>query len=206
MGIRALLVWLGSAAIALGQSQIEISDTLAEQPLRPGEQEVIIESAPTTPLPDTTSVVATNGVISAVQLRDLPPNVRNTIQSHGGQIESVTTRNVNGRVVYLVKFRNSTRLNSDLYVAQDGLVIREPAGASTEPENDPVLTPATTALTLADVPPAVQDVIRTYSAGARLKIGQKSLNGRTVYEVQFARDGAVRQLEIGGDGTVLIDR
>lgn len=206
MGCKAFIVWLSCATIAVGQSQIEITDTAAEEPLRPGEQEIIIESTPLPPIEGQSAIISTNARPITAQIRNLPPNVRNTIQSHGGQVESISTRNVNGRTVYQIKFLNSARLNSELYVAQDGLVIREPAGASTEAVDDPVLAPSTAALTLADVPPAVQDVVRTYSGGARLKIGQKAISGRTVYEVQFARDGAVRQLEIGADGTVLSDR
>lgn len=199
-------MFMGCATLVWGQSQIIISDTAADQPLGPGEEEIIIESTDVQPLVTQPATAKTNSPALSLTIKDLPPNVRNTIQSHGGQVDSIVTRNVNGRTVYQIKFRETARLKNELYVAQDGLVIREPAGASTEQTAQAPAAIGSSALALSDVPPAVQDVIRAQAGGARLRISQKQVNGRTAFDVQFARDGGIRSLQIADDGAILEEK
>jgi uncharacterized membrane protein YkoI len=61
-------------------------------------------------------------------------------------------------------------------------------------------------LTLNDVPPAVQNAIKSAGDPTTLKpIQRKTKDGKTVYEVELQKDGRNTRLEIAEDGTVLKD-
>jgi len=54
------------------------------------------------------------------------------------------------------------------------------------------------------VPPAVRAAIERELRGGKLEeIERETRNGRTVYEVEFKRDGKDREIHVAEDGTVL---
>lgn len=54
------------------------------------------------------------------------------------------------------------------------------------------------------VPPAVRATIERELRGGKLEeIERETRNGRTVYEVEFERDGKDREIHVAEDGTVL---
>lgn len=57
---------------------------------------------------------------------------------------------------------------------------------------------------LSQVPPAVRATIeREVGNGRTEEIGRETDNGRTVYEVEFERDGRDHEIKIAEDGTVI---
>lgn len=57
---------------------------------------------------------------------------------------------------------------------------------------------------LEDLPPAVQKTVREHSAGNKIAdIDRETRTGRTVWEVEFEKDGKNTEIHVGEDGTLI---
>jgi len=163
-------------------------------------------------LPDQTAAGGT-----WVAFKDLPWPAQQTILTQSGSASaSITqvrqTMRSNGQKVYHVSFQKDGQ-PVRLAVQQDGTLVT-PLGATgaatssttTTTTTDANVTPlsAATKVNLSDLPPAVQTAIRTQANGAAIEdIDRGTVNGQTVYEAAYKKDGRTYELRVGADGTVM---
>jgi uncharacterized membrane protein YkoI len=134
-------------------------------------------------------------------LNDLPAAVQQTAraEANGRDIADIDRETWNGQPVYELEFKERG-LNSRIYVADDGKVVRD------ERRPAQALRSLFLGTQLEDTPVAVQEAIKR-AAGTReiLDIDRKGSGAKTIYRVEI-RDGQTRQeLRIGTDGTMLYD-
>ncbi len=125
-----------------------------------------------------------------VKLEDVPPAAQAVIESYttGEGIEKITHEKEEGKHFYKVEYKNHGR-KFELEVDKDGEVLE-----------------AEEIVTIEDLPPAVQETVKTESAGAEIKelALLETEEGKTFYEVEFEKDGKEHKVKIAEDGTVLI--
>jgi len=142
------------------------------------------------------------------QVEDTPPPVQATIKREAGtrEIADIDRETRTGRTLYEVEIKQPGR-NFELHVAEDGSIVRDSRNVGTAPgevEKDTGRARVDKQLTLNDVPPAVQQAIKAAGDPATLKpIQRKIKDGKTVYEVEFQKEGLNTRMEIAEDGTVL---
>lgn len=150
------------------------------------------------------------GLFMGTQLEDTPPAVQATIKREAGnrEIADIDKETRSGRTLYEVEFKQPGR-NVELHIAEDGSIVRDSRNVGTAPgevEKDTGRSAADKHLTLNDVPPAVQQAIKAAGDPSTLKpIQRKIKNGKTVYDVEFQKEGLNTRMEIAEDGTVLKD-
>ena len=123
-----------------------------------------------------------------VKLEDVPPAVQAVIESHtsGEAIEKITHEKEEGKHFYKVEYKKDGR-KFELEVDEDGEVLE-----------------AEEIVTMEDLPPAVQETVKTESAGAEIKeLALETEEGKTFYEVKFEKDGKEHEVKISEDGAVL---
>ena len=125
-----------------------------------------------------------------VKLEDIPPAAQAAIESYtsGEGIEKITHEKEEGKDFYKVEYKNDGR-KFELEVDKDGEVLE-----------------AEEIVTMEDLPPAVQETVKTASAGAEIKelALLETEEGKIFYEIEFEKDGKEHKVKIAEDGTVLI--
>ncbi len=125
-----------------------------------------------------------------VKLEDIPPAAQAAIESYtsGEGIEKITHEKEEGKDFYKVEYKKDSR-KFELEVDKDGEVLE-----------------AEEIVTMEDLPPAVQETVKTASAGAEIKelALLETEEGKIFYEIEFEKDGKEHKVKIAEDGTVLI--
>jgi len=150
-----------------------------------------------------------------VTYNQLPEAVRQTVNTSKGSdtIKDIQKQVNDGKVVYEVEFERRG-LNSKLWVADDGSVVRDNRKegtiadrgvVSTDPAYSPPLA-RVPSMKVSELPEPVQTTIRQQAAGREVAdVDKETWNGKTVYEVEFAQAGRNAQIHIAEDGTVVKD-
>lgn len=123
-----------------------------------------------------------------VKLEDVPSAAQAVIQSHtsGGTIDEITCEKEEGKHFYKVEYKKDGR-EFELQVDDDGNVLEIEESMKME-----------------DLPPAVQETVKTESAGGEIEeLVLETEKGKTFYEVEFKKDGKEHEVKIAEDGTVL---
>ncbi len=123
-----------------------------------------------------------------VELGDVPPTAQTVIESHtsGGTIEEITFEKEEGKHFYKVEYKKNGR-EFELQIDDDGNVLEIEESMKME-----------------DLPPAVQETVKTESAGGEIEeLVLETEKGKTFYEVEFKKDGKEHEVKIAEDGTVL---
>jgi uncharacterized membrane protein YkoI len=156
------------------------------------------------------------GPLMGTQLSDTPPAVQETIkrEAHGADIADIDKERRNGRVIYEVEFKNPGR-NREIQIAEDGAIVQDngrdvrgqgAAGSDRETRTGRTVNPRGNNLTFDQAPPAIQAAIRANGDTTTVKqIERGEKNGRTIYMVEFQKEGRNTKLQIAEDGTVLKD-
>ncbi len=156
---------------------------------------------------------------SKVQFSQLPGAVQTAVKSQAGTatIEDVERGTLSGRTVYEIAFKDNGK-HTELRVGEDGAVVDRIVEGKSVGAQASIQTaaapPATTEkyvhlqngqkVQMSDVPPAVQNAIKTQAAGASIDdIDRGTLQGKTVYEAAFKHDGKHNELRVGEDGNVV---
>ena len=125
-----------------------------------------------------------------VKLEDVPPAAQAAIESYtsGEGIEKITHEKEEGKDFYKVEYKKDSR-KFELEVDKDGEVLE-----------------AEEIVTMENLPPAVQETVKTASAGAEIKelALLETEEGKIFYEIEFEKDGKEHKVKIAEDGTVLI--
>ena len=123
-----------------------------------------------------------------VKLEDVPPAAQAVIQSHtsGGTIEEITCEKEEDKHFYKVEYKKDGR-EFELQVDDEGKVLEIEESMKME-----------------DLPPAVQETVKTESAGGKIKeLVLETEKGKTFYEVEFEKDGKEHEVKINEDGSIL---
>jgi uncharacterized membrane protein YkoI len=123
-----------------------------------------------------------------VKLEDVPSAAQAVIQTltSGGTIETITCEKEDGKHFYKVEYKKDGR-EFELEVDDDGKVL----------ETEEILA-------MEDLPPAVQETVKTESAGGKIKeLALETEDGKTFYEVEFEKNGKEHEVKIAEDGIVL---
>jgi uncharacterized membrane protein YkoI len=151
-----------------------------------------------------------------LQWTDLPRPVQQTINQQVGalRIEDIDKDTEKGRTVYEVEFQREGR-NIELAIAEDGTLLRDnrvggffgapaPAVSGGETVSRPVPLSNATKVEFNQVPAAVQNTIRAHAGTVHIEdIDRGMMNGRTVYQAGFKRDGKHTELRVAEDGTLI---
>ena len=151
------------------------------------------------------------GPMIGTRFSDTPPAVQATIQreAHGAEIADIDKERRDGRVLYEVEFKDPGK-NREIHVAEDGSIVPDKHGgrAVGAPGSTPQTRTGTRGnnLTFEQAPPAVQAAIRANGDPTTVKeIERGEKGGRTVYAVEFEKDGRNKKLQVAEDGTILKD-
>ena len=123
-----------------------------------------------------------------VKLEDVPSPAQAVIQSHtsGGTIDKIICEKEEEKHYYKVEYKKDGR-KFELKIDDDGKVLEKEE-----------------ALTMEELPQAVQKTVKVESAGAEIKeLVMESEEGKTFYEVEFEKDGKEYEVKILEDGTIL---
>ncbi len=147
---------------------------------------------------------------SKVALSEVPEAARRIILREAGtaEVEDIDKGMLNGRIVYEAAFKRNG-VHTELRVKEDGTVLSGglPRASVTS------VAPAPTApaplsgagkVALSEVPEAARKVIQREAGSATVEdIDKGMLNGRTVYEAAFKRNGVHTEVRVAEDGTLL---
>jgi uncharacterized membrane protein YkoI len=186
--------------------EVEFDQTGRNEQIHIAEDGTIVKA-------DKPATSGAKGLLMGTQLNDTPPAVQKTIQreANGLEIADIDKERRSGRTIYEVEFKNPGR-NIEIHVAEDGTIVkdnRKDASAIGAPGTEPqtrIGGARGNNVTLAQVPAAVQQAIRTNGDPAAIKeIERGERNGRTVYVVEFQKEGRNKKITVAEDGTVLKD-
>ncbi|HKQ38498.1 MAG TPA: PepSY-like domain-containing protein [Verrucomicrobiae bacterium] len=155
---------------------------------------------------------AIKGPVIGTRFSDTPAAVQETIkrEAKGAEIADIDKERRNGRVLYEVEFKDPGR-NREIHIAEDGSIVpdnRRDTRALGAPGSAPQTRTGTRGnnLTLDQAPPAVQAAIRANGDPTTIKeIERGEKGGRTVYTVEFEKEGRNKKVQIAEDGSVLKD-
>ena len=152
-----------------------------------------------------TTATASRPGSGKVQFNDLPKAVQRTVKSQVGaaSVEDIDRDVRDGKTTYEVAYKKNG-VHTELRVAQDGSILN----SSTTDANN--VTAASTPLSggakvsMNDVPEVVRKAIAANIGTAQVEDLEKGLlNGKTVYEAAYKRNGVHTELRVAEDGTVL---
>lgn len=164
------------------------------------------------PTPSATPITAPGAQAGGnwVQFKDLSWPVQQTImnQAGGANVQRVYKTEREGKTVYHARFDKDGQ-RTRLAVGQDGTVINTTTGAAAG--FDPADTGNTTTqlsggtkVSFNDLPQAVKNSINAQANGAAIEdIDKGTINGQTVYEAAFKKQGRTYELQVKEDGSVL---
>jgi uncharacterized membrane protein YkoI len=156
------------------------------------------------------------GPMIGTRFSDTPPAVQATIkrEAKGAEIADIDKERRDGHTLYEVEFKNPGR-NVELHIAEDGSILHDnrrdvqgqgAPGAPGQTRTGSTTEPSGNNLAFGQTPPAVQAAIRANGDPATVKeIERDDKGGRTVYTVEFQKDGRNTKLDIAEDGTILKD-
>ena len=150
--------------------------------------------------------------IATMKIEDVPPAVRKTIEQSaaGRKVADIDRETWNGKTVFEVEFAQTGR-NQQIFVAEDGAIVKQEGEARAEGLRTPATSPATVkgpmiGTTFADTPAPVQAAIKREARGAEIAdIDKERRDGRIVYEVEFKDPGRNREIHIAEDGSIAPD-
>ncbi len=156
---------------------------------------------------DQTTQSASGGTV--MEFKDLPWPVQQTImnQAGGANVQRVIKTMRNGQPVYHARFdKNGQRTR--LTVGNDGTVLNTVSGANIGlgDTSDTTTTPLSGAskVSFNDLPQAVKNSITAQANGAAIEdVDKGTVNGQTVYEAAFKKEGRTYELQVKEDGSVL---
>ncbi len=151
-----------------------------------------------------------------IMFKDLPWPVQQTImnQAAGANVQRVYKTERDGQTVYHARFQKEGQ-NTRVAVRQDGTLVNTITGAAATPigvgeTGDATLNQNTTQLqggskvSFNDLPQAVKNAITAQANGAAVEdVDKGTINGQTVYEAAFKKDGKTYELQVKEDGSVL---
>ncbi|MEO5802562.1 MAG: PepSY-like domain-containing protein [Verrucomicrobiota bacterium] len=130
-----------------------------------------------------------------VAFRDLPEPVKKAVQKDRDDIRKVEAFTRNGQTVYEVLI-DTKGADKFVYIAPDGTRLNDTAIRNERRANLGTLK-------LVDLPKPVQQTFRQQAPSGKISsIDTDTLNGRTVYEIDFARAGQSEKLRINEDGSL----
>jgi uncharacterized membrane protein YkoI len=153
------------------------------------------------------------GPMIGTRFSDTPAAVQAAIkrEARGAEIADIDKENRDGRVVYEVEFKDPGR-NREIHLAEDGSVVpdnrdvRGIGAPGSAPQTRTGTSPRGNNLTLAQTPPAVQAAIRAGGDPSTVKeIERGEKDGRTVYTVEYSKEGRNKKVQIAEDGSILKD-
>lgn len=155
-----------------------------------------------------TSPAAAAAASTGLNFKDLPWTVQKPMLDNSGyaKIEQVEKIEQQGKTVYVGHYSKDGQAR-DIRVAADGTVITgtpivESAGTQ-KPQPLPSLSNASK-VSFNDLPRAVQNAIKARVGSSAVEDIDKGLvNGKTVYEAAYKKDGKTSEVRVGEDGTFL---
>ena len=191
--------------------EVEFAQTGRNEQIHVGEDGTLLKHEGKTPAARSTASEL-KGPMIGTRFSDTPPAVQATIkrEANGAEIADIDKERRDGRVLYEVEFKNPGK-NIEIHVAEDGNIVqdsRRDVRAQGAPGSAPQTRTGTRGnnLTLDQAPPAVQAAIRANGDAASVKeIERGEKGGRTVYTVEFQKEGRNTKLQIAEDGTVIKD-
>jgi hypothetical protein len=140
---------------------------------------------------------------------ELPLPIMKTVQSEvgSGRINTIDRKVRHARPLYHVAYsKDGKQLN--LFVAENGTVITDESTATTNAavvqNTHPVSLANASKVTFSELPPAVQNTVRTQAGVAPIEdIDKGILDGRVVYEAAFKKDGRHADLRVAEDGSLV---
>lgn len=164
---------------------------------------------------DTGAAPAAAGAVSGdgsrkVSLNETPAAVQRTIKAQAGSapVEDIDRETKGGKTTYEAAFKKNG-VQTELLVAEDGRILRGSGGSSgvagvTTTADASAPLGSASKVQLNEVPTAAQTAIKAQAGSAPIEdIDKGTLNGRTVYEAAFKRNGVHTELRVAEDGTVL---
>lgn len=162
---------------------------------------------------------------SKVTYRQLPSAVRETLRTYAGEtrIEDVDKGMLNGQPVYQAAFKHNG-VHTELRIAEDGSLIKDQPNAKFLTQFDRRLSTSAvgrppswqalsggqssalsnpTQIEFHQLPRAAQIALRSQAGGAPIdKVTRGTVDGQTVYEATFKREGKDVTARVGDDGGV----
>ncbi|MDB6024985.1 MAG: hypothetical protein JWM68_1208 [Verrucomicrobiales bacterium] len=144
-----------------------------------------------------------------MEFKDLPWPVQQTImnQAGGTSVQRVYKTQRDGQNIYHARFdKNGQRTR--LAVGQDGSLLNTTGATGALPAGtgNATTTPlgGATKVSFNDVPQAAKNAITAQANGAAIEdVDKGTVNGQTVYEAAFKKNGKTYELQVKEDGTVL---
>jgi uncharacterized membrane protein YkoI len=153
-------------------------------------------------------------ILTEMKFEDLPPAVQATVrqQSGGTKITDIDREDRTGKTVYEIEFEKDGD-NTEIHVADDGSVLPEEAtGLAARTDRDSVTGTGTDRTRVrasmspkfSELPAAVQQTVQQHGAQAEIEdIDREARDGKTVYEIEFRREGPNREIVVAEDGTLI---
>ena len=141
------------------------------------------------------------GAFPKLSVTELPLAVQQTVRTEaaGREIADIDREKWRGQQVYEIEFKQRG-LNSRIYVAEDGSLIRN------ERRPGEALRSLFMGTQLQDTPPPVQATIQRLAGGREIAdIDRKVTGGQTVYRVELKSGEGNQELRISADGKLLYD-
>jgi uncharacterized membrane protein YkoI len=170
-------------------------------------QEVSFYADGSSTLPVAPTVAATPAS-GPLLFKDLPWTVQKPMLDQTGyaNIERVDKVSMNGKTVYVGHYTKDGRVQQ-IRVAEDGTIVshlgaavNDSAGAQTKPAP----LNGGTKVSFDSLPDAVKNTIRTQAGRAAIEdIDMGTLDGRTVYEAAFKKDGRTFELRVNARGQIV---
>ena len=191
--------------------EVEFAQTGRNEQIHVGEDGTLLKQEGKTPAARPTAGDL-KGPMIGTRFSDTPPAVQATIkrEANGAEIADIDKERREGRVLYEVEFKNPGK-NIEIHVAEDGSIVQD-SRRDVRGQGAPGSAPQTRTgtrgnnLTFDQAPPAVQTAIRANGDAASVKeIERGEKDGRTVYTVEFQKEGRNTKLQIAEDGTVIKD-
>ncbi len=167
---------------------------------------------------DTSSTVGkikqgAKNIFTELKFEDLPLTVQAQVrqQSGGTKINDIDREDRSGQTVYEIEF-DRDGANQEIHVAEDGTLIPETATGLTRTDKDSDKTTGADRTTIranmspkfADLPTAVQRTVQQHGSQSDIEdIDRESRDGRVVYEIEFRREGANREIVVAEDGALI---
>lgn len=151
-----------------------------------------------------------------LKLKDLPKPVQKTFKERtdSAKISKVNIDNQNGEKVYNIEYARRGGRTDEIRINEDGSVVgqnresrRERRLSRNESENatgfDRPLA-ATQKVDFENVPEAVKKTVRDVAGDNRIEDAERgTLDGQTVYEIAFKKDGKHNELRVAEDGSII---
>lgn len=131
-----------------------------------------------------------------VAYKDLPPAVKKAVKNEKEEIKRIYEFTFNGRRVYEVQLSEKGP-DKYVYVSEDGTKIKDTALKTERLSHRRELK-------LSDLPKPVQATFRT-ETGSNAKLGDinvATVNGKSVYDIEYSKSGKTSELSINQDGTI----